>query len=85
MGTVCQSRPNANCAARSKSCAFVQALCLVGEFNNWQAENNHWAMKNDFGVWQLFLPDKEDGTPAIPHRSHTFSHTWLALHSGSMR
>eukprot|EP00210_Caulerpa_lentillifera_P003282 g3133.t1 len=45
------------------------AVCLVGEFNNWNAEKEHWAIKNDFGLWQLFLPDKADGTPAIPHRT----------------
>lgn len=45
-----------------------QALALVGEFNNWDPKDNHWAHKNDFGVWQLFLPDSDDGQSAIPHR-----------------
>lgn len=45
-----------------------QALALIGEFNNWDPKSEHWAIKNDFGVWQLFLPDKADGTPAIEHR-----------------
>ncbi|GFH13938.1 Aamy domain-containing protein, partial [Haematococcus lacustris] len=45
----------------------AKALCLIGEFNNWKPEDNHWARKNDFGTWELFLPDKPDGTPAIPH------------------
>lgn len=49
-------------------CASVQALCLVGEFNNWQPADGHWALKNPFGVWELFLPDKPDGTSAVPHR-----------------
>lgn len=46
----------------------MQALCLVGEFNNWSPSDTHWAVKNAFGVWELFLADKPDGTPAIPHR-----------------
>ena len=45
-----------------------KAMCLLGEFNNWSAGDDHWAIKNDFGVWQLFLPDGPDGQPAIPHR-----------------
>ncbi|KAJ9519994.1 hypothetical protein QJQ45_014719, partial [Haematococcus lacustris] len=47
----------------------AKALCLIGEFNNWKPEDNHWARKNDFGTWELFLPDKPDGTPAIAHRT----------------
>lgn len=43
-------------------------MALIGEFNNWEAKTEHWAVKNDFGVWNLFLPDAEDGTPAIKHR-----------------
>jgi hypothetical protein len=53
------------------SCFHVvsQALCLIGEFNDWKPADAHWAFKDKFGVWELFLPDKEDGTPAVPHRS----------------
>jgi 1,4-alpha-glucan branching enzyme len=46
----------------------VQALALIGEFNDWDPKPEHWAVKNDFGVWSLFLPDSEDGVSAIPHR-----------------
>ena len=45
-----------------------QAIALIGEFNNWDPKTEHWAVKNDFGVFQLFLPDAPDGTPAIKHR-----------------
>lgn len=45
-----------------------QALCLVGEFNNWTPKDNQWAFKNPFGVWELFLADNADGTPVIPHK-----------------
>ena len=58
----------------------VQALALVGEFNNWQPTDDHWAQKNEFGTWSLFLPDNEDGTSAVPHRC-TFSPTGLDRYS----
>lgn len=47
----------------------VRALCLIGDFNDWKAKDNHWAVRNQYGVWELFLPDGPDGAPAIPHRS----------------
>nr|BAF98234.1 starch branching enzyme II [Parachlorella kessleri] len=47
----------------------AKALALIGEFNAWQPKDEHWAIKNDFGVWQLFLPDNPDGTSAITHRT----------------
>lgn len=46
----------------------AKALSLVGEFNNWQPQDQHWAIKNPYGVWELFLPDAPNGTPAIKHR-----------------
>ncbi|KXZ47568.1 hypothetical protein GPECTOR_34g727 [Gonium pectorale] len=47
----------------------AKALALVGDFNNWTPADSHWAFKNQYGTWELFLPDNPDGTPAIPHRS----------------
>ncbi|KAG2445373.1 hypothetical protein HYH02_008838 [Chlamydomonas schloesseri] len=47
----------------------AKALALIGDFNNWTPKDSHWAFKNTYGVWELFLPDGPDGTPAIPHRS----------------
>ncbi|EFN58941.1 hypothetical protein CHLNCDRAFT_29960 [Chlorella variabilis] len=47
----------------------AKAVALIGEFNNWEPKTEHWALKNDFGVWNLFLPDAPDGTPAIKHRT----------------
>ncbi|EFJ46288.1 1,4-alpha-glucan branching enzyme II, partial [Volvox carteri f. nagariensis] len=47
----------------------AKALALVGDFNNWTPADSHWAFKNQFGTWELFLPDMPDGTPAIPHRT----------------
>jgi 1,4-alpha-glucan branching enzyme len=46
----------------------LQAIALIGEFNNWDPQAEHWAVKNDFGVWNLFLPDGPDGDSVIPHR-----------------
>ena len=46
----------------------MQALALIGEFNNWTPGDDHWAQKDDYGVFTLFLPDKADGTTQIAHR-----------------
>jgi 1,4-alpha-glucan branching enzyme len=46
----------------------AKALALVGEFNNWTPKDGHWAIKNEYGVWNLFLPDTPDGKSAIPHK-----------------
>lgn len=46
----------------------VQAMALIGEFNDWNPEDAHWAVRNEFGVWELFLPDQADGTSALRHK-----------------
>ena len=45
-----------------------QALALIGEFNSWSPQEGHWASKDDYGVWTLFLPDNADGSTQIAHR-----------------
>ena len=46
------------------------AVALVGDFNDWEPRDDNWAWKNEFGVWELFLPDDpETGEPQIAHRS----------------
>jgi len=50
-----------------------KSIALVGDFNNWEPRNTDWAVKNDYGVFSLFLPDNEDGTPQVPHRSRVKS------------
>lgn len=51
----------------------------MGEFNNWEPRDGQdWATKNDFGTWELFLPDAADGTSAIPHRSAIPAHAATA-------
>ena len=62
------ARPGSNHAALHYVRVCMQALCLIGEYNNWQPTDKHWAFKNAFGVWELFLPDNPDGSSAIPHR-----------------
>ena len=47
----------------------ARAVALVGEFNGWEPKTEHWASKDEFGVWSLFLPDAADGASAIPHRT----------------
>ncbi|KAI8112937.1 hypothetical protein M9434_004256 [Picochlorum sp. BPE23] len=47
----------------------AKAIALIGEFNDWEPKPEHWAIKNDFGTFELFLPDNADGTWAVPHRS----------------
>lgn len=55
----------------------MQAIALIGEFNNWDPLPEHWAVKNDFGVFCLFLADTADGTSAIPHR---YAHVSASFH-----
>eukprot|EP00475_Leptophrys_vorax_P007651 TRINITY_DN14849_c0_g1_i1.p1 TRINITY_DN14849_c0_g1~~TRINITY_DN14849_c0_g1_i1.p1 ORF type:complete len:834 (+),score=63.92 TRINITY_DN14849_c0_g1_i1:27-2504(+) len=46
---------------------------LIGDFNNWNP-NADIMKKDEFGVWELFLPDNPDGTPAIQHGSRVKIH-----------
>eukprot|EP01112_Ceratiomyxa_fruticulosa_P004626 TRINITY_DN15161_c0_g1_i1.p1 TRINITY_DN15161_c0_g1~~TRINITY_DN15161_c0_g1_i1.p1 ORF type:complete len:323 (-),score=47.85 TRINITY_DN15161_c0_g1_i1:78-1046(-) len=46
----------------------ARMLNLTGDFNHWNRES-HRAVKNKYGVWELFVPNHPDGTPAIHHRS----------------
>jgi len=39
---------------------------LMGEFNNWN-QTSHELKKLDFGHWEILVPNKEDGSPGIPH------------------
>ncbi|KAG0490708.1 hypothetical protein HPP92_007571 [Vanilla planifolia] len=41
---------------------------LIGDFNNWNP-NADVMTKNEFGVWEIFLPNNADGSLAIPHGS----------------
>ncbi|KAF9226673.1 glycoside hydrolase family 13 protein [Gyrodon lividus] len=41
---------------------------LIGEFNKWN-RMSHPMTKNQFGVWEITVPSKAPGEPAIPHDS----------------
>ncbi|CAA0818856.1 1-4-alpha-glucan-branching enzyme 2-2-chloroplastic/amyloplastic [Striga hermonthica] len=41
---------------------------LIGDFNNWDP-NADVMTRDEFGVWEIFLPNNADGSPAIPHGS----------------
>ena len=45
----------------------AQAVALIGEFNDWEPKDGHWALKDDFGSFNLFLPDVA-GKPQVPHK-----------------
>ncbi|KAJ2318584.1 alpha-1,4-glucan branching enzyme, partial [Coemansia sp. RSA 2702] len=42
---------------------------LVGDFNNWDVAANPMA-RNDYGVWEVVVPNGADGQVPIPHGSH---------------
>ena len=58
---------------------LCQALAIVGEFNGWTPKDHHWASKNEYGTWSLFLPDNADGTSAIPHRCFLKPVSWSKM------
>eukprot|EP00249_Psilotum_nudum_P019294 c27182_g1_i1 orf=709-3138(+) len=46
---------------------------LIGDFNNWNP-NADVMKKNEFGVWEVFLPNNADGSLAISHGSRVKIH-----------
>ncbi|XP_058107902.1 1,4-alpha-glucan-branching enzyme 2-2, chloroplastic/amyloplastic isoform X1 [Magnolia sinica] len=46
---------------------------LIGDFNNWNP-NADIMTRNEFGVWEIFLPNNADGSPPIPHGSRVKIH-----------
>ncbi|KAF5747820.1 Starch branching enzyme 2.1 isoform 1 [Tripterygium wilfordii] len=46
----------------------AKSASLIGDFNNWNP-NGDVMKRNEFGVWEIFLPNNADGSPAIPHGS----------------
>nr|AHW50661.1 starch branching protein II [Lens culinaris] len=51
----------------------AKSAALVGDFNNWNP-NADVMTKDDFGVWEIFLPNNADGSPPIPHGSRVKIH-----------
>ncbi|KAK4800803.1 hypothetical protein SAY86_021290 [Trapa natans] len=46
----------------------AKTAALIGDFNNWNP-NADIMTRNEFGVWEIFLLNKADGSPKIPHGS----------------
>ncbi|KAK8672161.1 hypothetical protein V6N13_110534 [Hibiscus sabdariffa] len=46
----------------------AKSAALIGDFNNWNP-NADIMNQNEFGVWEIFLPNNADGLPPIPHGS----------------
>ncbi|KAK9723834.1 hypothetical protein RND81_05G028700 [Saponaria officinalis] len=46
----------------------AKSASLIGDFNNWNP-NADVMTRNEFGVWEIFLPNNADGSAAIPHGS----------------
>ncbi|XP_077578308.1 1,4-alpha-glucan-branching enzyme isoform X2 [Stigmatopora nigra] len=46
----------------------AEALFLTGDFNGWD-KFSHPYSKKDFGKWELLVPPKRDGSPAVEHGS----------------
>ncbi len=50
----------------------AQALFLVGDFNDWN-EKSHPLVRDEFGIWSLFLPDGQ-GAEQLTHGSRVKVH-----------
>ena len=46
----------------------AKAVHLIGDFNNWN-RNSHACSVNEFGVWELQIPNKPNGSSPIDHKS----------------
>jgi 1,4-alpha-glucan branching enzyme len=46
----------------------AKSAALIGDFNSWNP-NADTMTRNEFGVWEIFLPNNADGSSPIPHGS----------------
>ncbi|PIA39220.1 hypothetical protein AQUCO_02700415v1 [Aquilegia coerulea] len=51
----------------------AKSASLIGDFNNWNP-NADVMTQNEFGVWEVFLPNNADGSSPIPHGSRVKIH-----------
>lgn len=51
----------------------AKSAALIGDFNNWNP-NADIMTQNEFGVWEIFLPNNADGSPPILHGSRVKIH-----------
>ncbi|KAH8118474.1 glycoside hydrolase [Phellopilus nigrolimitatus] len=54
---------------------------LIGDFNAWD-RSSHQMQKDAFGVWEIKIPPKSPGEPAIPHDSKIKASISMVLPSG---
>ena len=53
----------------------AKSACLFGDFNGWSTgAEGVWMTKNDYGVFEVFMPNHADGSPAIPHGTRVKIH-----------
>ncbi|XP_020979293.1 1,4-alpha-glucan-branching enzyme 1, chloroplastic/amyloplastic-like [Arachis ipaensis] len=64
----------------------AKSAALIGDFNNWNP-NAAVMTPNEFGVWEIFLPNNADGSPPIPHGSRVkvCLCRWFATNSSSRK
>ena len=56
----------------------AKSACLFGDFNGWSTgATGVWMTKNDFGVFEVFMPNNPDGSMAIPHGTRVKIHLEL--------
>ncbi|XP_022748370.1 1,4-alpha-glucan-branching enzyme 2-2, chloroplastic/amyloplastic-like isoform X1 [Durio zibethinus] len=51
----------------------AKSAALIGDFNNWNP-NADIMTRNEFGIWEIFLPNNVDGSPPILHGSRVKIH-----------
>lgn len=51
----------------------AKSMRLMGDFNGWH-RGQHMMQKNEWGVWEIFIPKNEKGEYPIPHNSKVKVH-----------
>ncbi|XP_056141203.1 1,4-alpha-glucan-branching enzyme [Lampris incognitus] len=46
----------------------AKALYLAGDFNDWNTKSHPYT-KKEYGKWELYLPPKQDKSPAVAHET----------------
>jgi 1,4-alpha-glucan branching enzyme len=55
----------------------AKGMFICGDFNNWN-RREYPLKKDQYGNWEIFLPNKEDGKTLIPHNSKVKLHVLTA-------
>ena len=51
----------------------AKEVYLFGEFNNWE-RRQHFCKKDEFGFFEILIPNKPNGEPAISHNTKVKIH-----------